>query len=181
MPGTCPSPCTVTVSREPESETRPRFFSATRTVRTCSPNAHLRSLLPHFAHCGQLWQRPDAPTGTGGKPSTAMGHRVGFGCTEERLLYMEEWSGPGRTPLLGLWGRGGATALTAGGCETSVSLTGSDSSAVVLGFVSNARHGSSMVPLPLCLPRMHDGTPSPRLPRLGLTGGDRPNIHDTGS
>ncbi len=26
--------------------------------------------------------------GTGGKPSTAMGHRVGFGCTEERLLYM---------------------------------------------------------------------------------------------
>ena len=66
-------------------------------------------------------------------------------------------------------------------CETSVSLTGSDSSAVVLGFVSNARHGSSMVPLPLCLPRMHDGIPSPRLPRLGLTGGDRPNIHDTGS
>jgi hypothetical protein len=27
-------------------------------------------------------------TKTGGKPSTAMGHRVGFGCTEERLLYM---------------------------------------------------------------------------------------------
>ena len=26
--------------------------------------------------------------GTGGKPSTAMGHSVGFGCTEERLLYM---------------------------------------------------------------------------------------------
>ena len=27
-------------------------------------------------------------TGTGGKPSTAMGHSVGFGCTEECLLYM---------------------------------------------------------------------------------------------
>ena len=26
--------------------------------------------------------------GTGGKPSTAMGHSVGFGCTEEILLYM---------------------------------------------------------------------------------------------
>ena len=73
-----------------------------------------------------------------------------------------------------------SVALSHACCETSVSLTGSDSSAVVLGFVSNARHGSSMVPLPLCLPRMHDGIPSPRLPRLGLTGGDRPNIHDTG-
>ena len=48
-------------------------------------------------------------------------------------------------------------------CETSVSLTGSGSSAVVLGCVSNARRSSSMASGPLCLPRMHRmmGSPHP--------------------
>jgi len=72
-------------------------------------------------------------------------------------------------------------------CETSVSLTGSDSSAVVLGFVSNARHGSSMTLLPLCLPRMqlHRMGSLSLVPRPVTQTGvncarDRPNIHDTG-